>query len=44
MLLRYFIEAVDRTLRAIMNSLNVPFGGVCNLFSGNFRQILPVPS
>ena len=39
---RYCIEAVDRTLRAIMKSPGVPFGGKCILFSGDFRQILPV--
>ena len=42
MCLRYCIEAVDRTLRAIMKAPYVPFGGKCILFSGDFRQILPV--
>ena len=42
MCMRYCIEAVDRTLRAIMKNLTVPFGGKCILFSGDFRQILPV--
>ena len=39
---RYCIEAVDRTLRVIMNSSSVPFEGKCVLFSWDFRQILPV--
>ncbi len=39
---RHCIEAVDRTLRAIMKSSTVPFGGKFVLFSGDFRQILPV--
>ena len=38
---RYCVEAVDRTLRDIMKS-EEPFGGKCVLFSGDFRQILPV--
>ena len=42
MCMRYCIEAVDRTLRAVMKNLTVPFGGKCILFSGDFRQILPV--
>ena len=42
MCLHYCIQAVDRTLRAIMKSPNVPFGRKCILFSGDFRQILPV--
>ena len=38
----YCIAAVDRSLRVIMKSPNVPFGAKCVLFSGDFRQILPV--
>ncbi len=38
---RYCIEAVDRSLRDITRR-NVPFGGKCVLFSGDFQQILPV--
>ena len=38
---RYCIEAVDRALRDIMRS-EAPFGGKCVLFSGDYRQILPV--
>ncbi len=38
---RYCVEAVDRTLRDITRR-NLPFGGKCVLFSGDFRQILPV--
>ena len=40
--LRYYIEAVDRTLRAIMKTLYVQFGEKLILFSGDFLQILPV--
>jgi hypothetical protein len=35
------IEAVDRTLRRMCNSL-LPFGGKVVIFAGDFRQILPV--
>ena len=38
----YCFEAVDRTMRKIMKSPNVRFGGKSVLFSGDFRQILPV--
>jgi hypothetical protein len=42
---RYAIEALDRTLRDIMKQINsiyeeMPFGNM--IFSGDFRQILPV--
>ena len=39
---RYCIEAVDRTLREIMRTNGVLFGGKCVLLSGDCRQILPV--
>ena len=42
MCVRCCVEAVDRTLRAIIKSQNVPFGGNCILFSVDFRQIPPV--
>ncbi|KAK1944856.1 hypothetical protein P3T76_003389 [Phytophthora citrophthora] len=35
-------EAVDRTLRDIMNNEAEPFGGKVMGFSGDHRQILPV--
>ena len=38
----YVIEAVDRTLRDLLNQPNRPFGGITVLFSGDFRQTLPV--
>ena len=38
---RYAIEAVDRTLRELLNT-NRPFGGITVLFGGDFQQILPV--
>ncbi len=42
MCVRYCIEVVDRTLRAIMNDPALVFGGKYVLRSGNCRQILPV--
>ena len=42
MFLRYCIEAVDRTLHAIMNAPHVPLGGKCIQFSAGFPQMLPV--
>ena len=42
MCLLYCIEAVGRTLRKIMKSPNFTFEGKSVLFSGGFRQILPV--
>jgi ATP-dependent DNA helicase PIF1 len=38
---RHLLEALDRTLRDIMES-PVPFGGKVLVLSGDFRQILPV--
>ena len=35
------VEALDRTMRDLRNS-NCPMGGCTILFSGDFRQILPV--
>ena len=35
------VEALDRAMRDLSNS-NCPIGGCTNLFSGDFRQILPV--
>lgn len=37
----YAIEAVDRTLRDLMNN-SLPFRGKLMVFCGDFRQILPV--
>ena len=42
MCVRYCIEAVDRTLRAIVNDPALLFGGKCVLLSGDCRQILSV--
>ena len=44
---RHAIEAVDRTIRDIMKSIDpsfkeIPFGNKVILFGGDFRQILPV--
>lgn len=41
MLHRYTVETLDRFLRDLMK-VDVPFGGKVVLFSGDFRQILPV--
>lgn len=41
MLHRHLIEAIDRTLRDIMDN-NIPFGGKIVIFCGDFRQTLPV--
>jgi len=38
---RYAIEAVERTLRDLMNN-SLPFGGKVVVFCGDFRQILPI--
>ena len=44
---RYCFEALDRSLRDVMRSddgqtSDKPFGGLVVVFSGDFRQILPV--
>ncbi len=38
---RYCVEPVDRSLRGITRR-NLPFGLKCVLFSGDFRQLVPV--
>ena len=35
------VEALDRAMRGLSNN-NCPMGGCTILFSGDFRQILPV--
>ena len=42
MRVRYCIEAIDCTLQEIMDETTNLFAGKCILFSGDFRQILPV--
>ena len=42
MLDRYQLEAMDRTLRDIMNKPDTPFGGKTLVLTGDFRQCLPV--
>ena len=42
MLHKHAYEAIDRTLRDILQKEEVPFGGVPVLLTGDFRQILPV--
>ncbi|EEY61181.1 helitron helicase-like protein [Phytophthora infestans T30-4] len=39
---RHAFEAVDRTLRDILDNDTEPFGGKVFVLSGDFRQILPV--
>src|ERR1044072_7510287 len=47
MIHRHAFEAVDRTLRDLMKTVDqsfeeIPFGGKVVVFGGDFRQILPV--
>ena len=42
MLDKYMLEAMDRTLRDVMNKPNDPFGGKIIILAGDFRQCLPV--
>ena len=42
MLHRYYLEAMDRSLRDLMNEPNAPFGKKIIILAGDFRQCLPV--
>ena len=42
MLDRFNLEAMDRTLRDILQRPNVPFGGKTVILAGDFKQCLPV--
>ena len=42
MLDRYMLEAMDRTLKDVMNKPELPFGGKVIILAGDFRQCLPV--
>ena len=42
MLDRYQLEAMDRTLRDLMDKPDLPFGGKTVVLTGDFRQCLPV--
>ena len=42
MLHRYQLEAIDRTLRDLMNAPDSPFGGKIIILAGDYRQCLPV--
>ena len=42
MLDRYMLEAMDRTLRDLMNNSEEAFGGKIVILAGDFRQCLPV--
>ena len=41
MLHRYIVEALDRTFQDILKSTN-PFGGIIIVFTGDFKQVLPI--
>ena len=42
MLHRFQLEALDRTLRDLMDKPDLPFGGKIVILAGDFRQCLPV--
>ena len=42
MLDRFQLEALERSLRDIMQTPNIPFGGKVLILSGDFRQCLPI--
>ena len=39
---RQAIEALDKSMRDIMEKTDIPFGGKTVVFGGDFRQVLPV--
>jgi hypothetical protein len=39
---RQTVEALDKSMRDIMDEPNIPFGGKTIVFGGDFRQVLPV--
>ncbi|KAG2627519.1 hypothetical protein PVAP13_3KG127484 [Panicum virgatum] len=39
---RQAVEALDKSLRDIMDRPELPFGGKIVVFGGDFRQVLPV--
>ena len=42
MMKRQGVDALDNSLRDIMDRPNLPFGGKTMVFGGDFRQVLPV--
>ena len=39
---RQTVEALDKSMRDIMDKPDLPFGGKTIVFGGDFRQVLPV--
>lgn len=39
---RHNVEAVDASLRDILDKPNLPFGGICFVMGGDFAQLLPI--
>ena len=39
---KYIIECVDRTFRALFEKTQIPFGGKCIIFGGDFRQCIAI--
>jgi hypothetical protein len=42
MLHRFILEALDRSLRDLLDKPDIPFGGITILLGGDFRQTLPI--
>jgi hypothetical protein len=42
MIKRQSVEALDNSLRDIMDRPELPFGGKTVVFGGDFRQVLPI--
>jgi ATP-dependent DNA helicase PIF1 len=39
---RHVVEALDISLRDILDKEDLPFGGKTDVFGGDFRQTLPI--
>ena len=42
MIKKQAVEALDNSMRDIMDRPDLPFGGKTIVFGGDFRQVLPV--